>query len=61
MGDTAATVFGDVLGGGTVNSNDVKAVKKFVGKKLPKLRNITSVALERALAREGHAIRHHQH
>jgi hypothetical protein len=44
-----------------VDANDLKAVKKLVGKRLPKIRNFTKVALERALARESDALKHHQH
>jgi hypothetical protein len=61
MGVTAATVFGRVVGDQTVDGNDVKAVKKSEGKKLPKIRNIPLVALDRALARARHTMRQLHH
>ena len=48
-GVTKATVFGDVSGDQKVDAIDLKVVKKFVGKTLPKIRNMTMVARERAL------------
>ena len=32
-----STIFGDILGDGTVSASDYKAARKFVGTKLPKL------------------------
>jgi hypothetical protein len=58
-GVAAATVFADVVGSGTVGASDIKAVKKFMGKALPKIRNVPKVAVGRAFARERQPLRHH--
>jgi hypothetical protein len=47
------TIFGDVVGDGTVDSKDYKAEKKLVGTKLPKLGGkVPKAVLARALARQ---------
>jgi hypothetical protein len=60
-GATPAAVFADVLGSGTVGATDVKAVKKLMGKSLPKLRHVPKVALGEAFMREHQPMRRHHH
>jgi hypothetical protein len=58
-GATAATDFADVVGSGAVGATNIKVVKKFMGKTLPKIRNVPKVAVGRAFAREQQPLRHH--
>ena len=52
-GGATPTIFGDILGDGTVDANDNKAEGKLVGNKLPKLAGSAPAAvLARALARQ---------
>jgi hypothetical protein len=60
-GATPAAVFADIVGSGTVGATDVKAVKKLMGKSLPKLRHVQKVALGQALVREHVPFRRHHH
>ncbi len=60
LGVTPATIFGDVLGDGSVDTADYKAVKKLEGKKFSHLPKALAV-LARSLARERFAIEHHRH
>jgi hypothetical protein len=49
------TIFGEILGDGTVNASDYRAARKFLGVRLPKLSDASgtpSAALVHALARE---------
>jgi hypothetical protein len=55
---TPATVFGDVLGDGTVDTKDYKAERKLVGTKLPRVK-VPSAVLARSLARERLDMKHH--
>ncbi len=51
-GGTTSTIFGDILGDGTVDAKDNKAEGRLVGKKLPKLGGkVPKAELARALAR----------
>ena len=58
-GVTAATPFADLVGSGTVGATDIKVVKKFMGKTLPKIRNVPKVVVGRAFAREHQPVKHH--
>ncbi len=57
LGDAVgpATIFADIVGDPTIDNNDVKAVKKHNGTRLPRLpRNSAQVMMARALARQHH-------
>jgi Dockerin type I domain/Right handed beta helix region len=60
LGVTPATIFGDVLGDGSVDAADYKAVKKLEGKKFSHLPKALAV-LARSLARQRFAMEHHRH
>ena len=49
----------DLVGSGAVGATDIKVVKKFMGKALPKIRNVPKVAVGHAFAREHQPLRHH--
>ena len=51
--------FADVVGSGVVGATDIKVVKKFMGKTLPKIRNVPKVVVGHALAREHQPVKHH--
>jgi chitinase len=48
----APTIFGDVLGNGTVNSSDFRAAKRFLGTRLPRLAKAGGYASRVVLARQ---------
>jgi len=60
-GVTPATIFGDVLGDGTVDGKDYHAVRKLEGKPYSRLPKVSLPVLGRSLPRERLAMEHHRH
>jgi hypothetical protein len=61
LGVTPYTIFGDVLGDGTVDAADLKEERRMVGRRLPRDPSTPLVVLGRSLARELKEMRHHHH